>query len=39
MSGILARSGAFDALTEPPYCMRICSATAEETFEAIQLRI
>merc|ERR1712078_487949 len=39
MSGIAESSGAFLALAEPPYWMRIASATSEEAFSEISLRM
>merc|ERR1712204_155231 len=39
MSGIAESSGAFLALAEPPYWMRMASATAAEAFSAISLRM
>ena len=39
MSGMADRSGAFLALAEPPYWMRMASATAGDAFWAISFRM
>ena len=39
MSGMADRSGAFSALAEPPYWMRMASTTAGDAFWAISFRM